>query len=112
MTTNAYSVTTVTTAASGNTVLVTPDSGHRLRLFYLCLNADGGNAADVTAALRFGASGDLLYTVCLKAGSIFGRNIGAAGLRHHVRGQTGEALYVNLSAAETVNVTVEWEESA
>ena len=96
MTTNAYSVTTVTTSASGNTVVITPGAGHRLRLFYVLMNADGANVADVTAALRFGAAGDLIYTVCLKAGSIFGRNIGAAGLRHHVRGAINEPLYINL----------------
>lgn len=110
MTTLGYSVQTVSTSSSGNTLVVSPAASTHVRLFYLCLNADGANSADVTAALRFGVAGPLIYTVCLKAGSIFARNIGAAGLRHRVRGELGESLYLNLSAAQTVNVTVEWEE--
>jgi hypothetical protein len=105
----AYSVTTVTASSSGNALVVTPPANRRVRLHYVCLNADGGNAADVTAALRYGVSGALVYTVSLKAGSIFARNIGAG--RKHVDGAQGESLYVNLSAAQTVNVTIEWEES-
>lgn len=105
---DTFNVGTTVASSSGNTLVLTPTSGYSIRLHYLLLNADGANSADVTAALRFGVAGGLIYTVCLKAGSIFARNIGA-GLKH-IEGATNEALYVNLSAAQTVNVTVEWEE--
>lgn len=105
---DTFNVTTVSASSSGNTTAITPASGARVRLFYLCLNADGANAADVTAGIRFGATGGIVYTTSLKAGSIFARNIGA-GL-NYIQGQVDEALFLNLSAAQTVNATFEWEE--
>lgn len=105
---DTFSVLSQTVSTSGNTTLITPTSGRRVRLFYVLMNADGANAADVTSAVRFGASGSLVYPVCLKAGSIFARNIGAG--RRYVQGAINEALIANLSAAQTVNLTVEWEE--
>lgn len=105
---DTFNVSTVSTSASGNTEVVAPSSGKRVRVLYLSFNADGANTGDVTAAIRFGAAGALIYTMSLKAGSIFARNIGA-GL-NYIQGATGESLYVNLSTSGTVNVTVEWEE--
>lgn len=102
-------VSTLSTSTSGNSVLAQPSSGAKsIRVFYLTYNADGANGADVTASLRFGPSGSLVYTTSLKAGSIFARHIGA-GLKF-IQGLAGESLYLNLSAAQTVNCTVEWEE--
>ena len=105
---DTFNVSTVSAAASGDTEVVAPSAGKRVRVLYLCLNADGANSADVTAGIRFGAAGDIVYLVSLKAGSIFARNIGA-GL-NYIQGATDEALSVNLSASQTVNCTVEWEE--
>ena len=80
----------------------------RVRLHYLCFNAKGSNSGAVEAAVRFGDAGDLKYLVDLVAGSIFARNIGAG--RRWIEGDADESLNLNLSASQTVNATVEWEE--
>jgi hypothetical protein len=105
---DAVNVTTVTASSGGNTTIETPTSGKSIRVYYIELNADGGNAADVTASLRFTASGSLVYTTCLVPGAIYARNISAG--RKYIQGATDEALILNLSTAQTVNATVEWEE--
>lgn len=105
---DAVNVTSIQASAAGNTAVQAPSSGRAIRLFYLVVNADGANSGDVTAALRFGAAGVLLYPISLKPGSIFARNIGAG--RRYIQGVVGESLFINLSDAQTVNVTIEWEE--
>jgi hypothetical protein len=103
-------VTSVSGTASvlGDTVVVTPSSGKALRVYYLSMNADGGNTADVTAYFRFGAAGAAKYKKSLKAGAIFARAIG--GGRKYIQGAMDEPLYINLSAAQTVNWDVEYDE--
>ncbi len=98
----------VLATASGNTELIAPSATKRLRLYYLAMNADPSNSAMVTSAIRFGDAGQLRYRLGLTAGSIFARAIGAG--RKYVEGAIGEALNVNLSAAQSVNVVIEYEE--
>lgn len=78
------------------------------KLYYVSLSADGSNGADVTATVKVGASSK--YKVSLKAGAIWARNIGAG--RWYVTGSAGEDIIVNLSAAQTVHVSVEYADAA
>ncbi len=84
-----------------------PFADNRIRLAYIALSADGANTADVTVTIKFGADSPL-YKFSLKPGCILARNIGAG--RHRIQGQIGEALVATLSAAQTVHVSIEFEE--
>ncbi len=77
------------------------------RLYYISLSANGANSADVTAIVKIGAS--TKYKVSLKAGAIWSRNIGAG--RSYVTGSAGDDIIVNLSAVQTVHVSVEYSDS-
>ena len=85
---------------------MTPESGKFLLIQYLCLSADGGNTASVTATVIVGSS--TKYKVSLKPGAIWARNIGAG--RRVVTGEVDEPLKINLSAAQSVHVSHEREE--
>ena len=100
-----YQAKATTQVASGDNTHHTPDSGKAIRLQYVCLSADGGNGADVTAVVKFGAAGASLYKVSLKPGAMWARNIGAG--RRSVQGAVDESLIVNLTGAETVHVSTE-----
>lgn len=94
-------------SASGDNTIHTPASGKAIQLCYLCLSAAGGNTADVTALVKFGA-GPARYKVSLKAGAMWARNIGAG--RFQLAGGANEDLIVNLSAAQTVFASIEYSE--
>lgn len=103
----SLSPTASSASSSGDNTIFTPDSGEITRVHYISLSADGANSADVTAIVKFGAGGSANYKVSLKAGAIFARNIGAG--KRYMQGAVDEALIVNLSAAQTVHVSVEAE---
>ena len=98
----------ITASLSGDTTVATPASGKHLGLQYICLSADGANTADVTVIVKFGAAGGAKYKVSLKAGAIWARNIGAR--MRWLPGAVDEALFVNLSAAQIVHVSIESED--
>lgn len=100
--TDASSATTVDATALGDTTIVSITNSPRL--YYICLSADGANTADVRVVVRIGASQK--YTLSLKPGVIWARNIGAG--RKYITGSTGDDIIVNLSAAQTVHVSVEY----
>lgn len=105
---DTYSAKAVSGAASGNNTIHTPAADKAIRLYYVCLSADGANTADTTSIVKFAAGGATLYKHSLKAGSMWARNIGAG--RHYIQGAADAALIVNLSAAQTVNVSIEFDE--
>jgi hypothetical protein len=74
------------------------------RLFYIALSANGANTADVTATVKIGASSK--FKVSLKAGAIWAHHVGASN--QFVSGEAGDDIIVNLSAAQTVHVSVEY----
>jgi hypothetical protein len=94
--------TAVDASASGDTTIVAITNTPRL--YYISLSANGGNSADVTAIVKIGAS--TKYKVSLKAGAIWARNVGAG--RAYISGSAGDDIVVNLSAAQTVHVSVEY----
>lgn len=77
------------------------------KLYYFSISANGANDADVTAILKIGST--VKYKVSLKPGSIYARNIAAE--KRYVTGNAGEDIIVNLSAAQTVHVSVEYEDA-
>lgn len=98
--------TSVDASSSGdNTIVSITDTP---KLYYVCLSANGANSADVTAIVKIGATAK--YKVSLKAGAIWARNIGAE--KRYVTGSAGDDIIVNLSAAETVHVSVEYADAA
>lgn len=101
---DTYSAVTVDASTSGDTTIVAITN--TARLYYISLSANGANSADVTATVRIGASEK--FKVSLKAGSIFARNIGAG--RRYLTGSSGDDIVVNLSDAQTVHVSVEYED--
>jgi hypothetical protein len=99
---SAITATTVDATASGdNTIVAITNSP---RLYYISLSANGANTADVTAIVKIGASSK--YKVSLKAGSIWARHIGAGD--RYITGSAGDDIIVNLSAVQTVHVSVEY----
>lgn len=102
--TDTYSATAMDVSSSGdNTIVAITNTA---RLYYVSLSANGANPADVTAVVSIGASEK--YKVSLKAGSIWARNIGAG--RRYLTGSAGDDIIVNLSDAQTVHVSVEYED--
>lgn len=101
---DTYSAVAVDANSSGNNTIVAITN--TARLYYVSLSANGANSADVTAIVKIGASEK--FKVSLKAGSIFARNIGAG--RRYLTGSAGDDIIVNLSTAQTVHVSVEYED--
>lgn len=102
------SITAASTSISSsgdNSIVAITDTP---KLYYISLSADGANTADVAATVKIGTSEK--YKVSLKAGAIWARNIGAG--RWYVTGSAGEDIIVNLSAAQTVHVSVEYADAA
>lgn len=97
--------TTVDASSSGDNTIVSITNTPRL--YYISLSANGANSADVTAIVKIGASSK--YKVSLKAGSIWARNVGAGN--NYITGSAGDDIVVNLSAAQTVHVSVEYADS-
>ncbi len=104
VTSDTYSAIAVDASALGdNTIVAITNTA---RLYYVSLSANGANSADVTAIVSIGTTD--MFKVSLKAGSIFARNIGAG--RRYLTGSTGDDIIVNLSDAQTVHVSVEYED--
>ena len=93
-TTQRYAITMASGSAGslGNNTLLTPASGHRLRLSYLSYNA----ATAVEAAFRLGATGALFLRNSVLANSVIAKDFGPA---RYVEGGTNDPLILNLSAA-------------
>jgi hypothetical protein len=98
----SVSAATVDASASGDTTIVAITNSPRL--YYIALSANGANSADVTAIVKIGASAK--YKVSLKAGAIWAHHVGASS--QYITGSTGDDIVVNLSAAQTVHVSVEY----
>ena len=92
----------------GNNTVITPASGKRIGLQYICLSADGGNGADVVVTIKFTNAGAVKYKLSLKAGAIWARNIGARA--RWLAGGIDESLVVNLSDSQSVHCSFEYEE--
>jgi len=91
----------------GDNVVHTPASGKYIVLQYLCLSADGQNSTPVLVAISW-EGGAQIYKISLVPGAIWARNIGAG--RRVVTGDVGQALKINLSAAQSVHYNEESEE--
>lgn len=81
------------TAASGNTTLITPAAGKKLQIHYLSYNPAGATEA----AFRFDAAGPLfLRNNIVTAGSIVAKDFGEF---KNIQGAADEPLILNLTAA-------------
>ena len=102
---DTYSAIAIDATSSGDNTIVAITNTPRLH--YICLSANGANSADVTAIVKIGTSEK--FKVSLKAGAMFARNIGAG--RRYLTGSVGNDIIVNLSAAQTVHVSAEYEDA-
>ena len=95
----ALSIAAGTVSGSGNTTLITPASGKRVRVYYASYN----NALAVEAGFRFGAAGTIWLKNNVVANSVIAKDFG--DLRF-VQGAVDEVLILNLSLAVSTNWTV------
>lgn len=102
---DTYTAVTGDATATGDNPIVSVAPTDTLRLYYICLSANGANGADVTATVKLGAAE--LFKISLKAGAIWARNIGAG--RHYLEGADAADLIVELSDTQTVHVSAEYE---
>jgi len=96
--------TSVTATALGTTVVKTPAAGKALRIKVISVHNSG--AASVTVDLRFTTTGTAHFKKNLVSGGGWALNL----IGSNWQGGVNEALYVNLSAAGTVDVTLLAEE--
>lgn len=90
-----FGLTPVSGAASssGNNTVLTPTSGHKLRLYYVAYNP----SAACECAFRFGAAGPLfLRNNLTQAGSVVAKDFGDV---RYLEGAIDESLILNLSGA-------------
>lgn len=102
---STYSALSADANTLGDNLIIDATAGQELRVYYICLSADGANAADVTATVKIGT--DEPFKMSLKPGSMWARNIGAG--HKYLAGNAGDNLVVDLSDAQTVYVSVEYE---
>lgn len=106
---NSYISKAITVTDIGDNSMIIPDTGKRLRLYYIALSADASNIEAVNVIAKFAAGGQPIYKLSLVAGAMFARNVGAG--RHYVEGQVGEALMINLNkTVNGVHVSLEYEQ--
>lgn len=99
----------LTVSASGETSIVQPASGKSIRLWWYNIGADPANSANVVASFRFGTGGtDFFKTGLSQYGAASGHSFKAG--KSYYQGGVDESLYVNLSAAQTVYVNIDYEE--
>lgn len=101
----AITATAVDANQAGDNVIVAITNTPKL--YYFSISANGANDADVTATIKIGST--VKYKVSLKPGSIYARNISAE--KRYVTGPDGSDIIVNLSVAQTVHVSVEYEDA-
>jgi hypothetical protein len=81
-------------------IIRTPASGKKIRLLAFAWSSN----ADIVTALRFGTTGDLLFTI--QAKGVIGMNL----IGSYIEGAADEALYGYLSGTGTMKGTVLLEE--
>jgi len=95
----AITYTTVKATAAGNTALVTPTSGKKVRVHWYSIS--NKQAAVVDVGMRFGTSGDIKHRYALAAE---GGNVTANLTDAPWEGSVDEVLYAYLTAAYATGV--------
>lgn len=102
--TNLYGSITkvcITATASGDTTIITPGAGKKIRLFKFSYSADGNNAAGTVVALKFGTNPEI------DKQWLDPKQPYADGLTmRYYDGGIDEALKINLSAAVSTGIYV------
>lgn len=98
----------VTAVSSGETLILTPTSGKSIRLWWYNIGADPANSAKVVVGLRFGSGGTDFYKTGLSQYGAATAHSFKAG-KSYYQGGVDEALYINMSAAQTVYVNIDYE---
>lgn len=95
-------------SSSGNNTAHTPASGKKIRLYYICFSSLATNTAPVTVIAKYTTGGNALFKVSLPVGATWAHHVGAG--RNYLEGGVDETLQINLSAAQTVYVSLEYRE--
>ena len=95
----ALSIAAGTASGIGNTTIITPASGKRVRVYYVSYNP----ALAVEAGFRFGAAGTIWLKNNLVANSVIAKDFGDM---RFIQGAVDEVLIINLSLAVNTNWTV------
>ena len=90
----AATTITITGTAIGNTLIVAPSPGKKIRVHYFSYS--NAHAADADVGIRFGASGDIKHRHYLAAS---GGNYGANIIDGNCEGAVNETLFAYLTAA-------------
>jgi len=98
--TKTTTITSVTASSSGNNIIQTPTAGKKIRVKLVDVWNNG--TAAITVYLRFAAAGTARFKKTLAANTGFIINL----IGTNWEGAADEVLYINLSAAGTVDVTV------
>ncbi len=98
---------TATCGSAGDNTVHTPAAGKKIRLLFFGYSA-GANVAGVLVGLRFGAGTVFDRQYLIAPGQPYARNVKAGD--GYVEGGVDEPLVVNLDAAQTVYVNIEYEE--
>lgn len=102
--TNIYGAITKVSATAttiGDTTIITPGAGQKIRLYKFSYSADGANAAGTVVGLKFGVS------AAIDKQWLDPKQPYADGLTmRYYDGGVNEALKVNLSAAVTVGIYI------
>jgi hypothetical protein len=98
--TKTATIVSVQATASGNTIIQTPAGGKAIKVKLIDVWNSG--AADITVYLRFAAAGTARFKKLLAAKTGFIINL----IGTNWEGAADEVLYINLSDAGTVEVTV------
>ncbi len=100
---------TLTTSTIGTNTVVTPTAGKALRVFWFYVAAKPTNGSSVDIGFRWTTGGTDFYTAPLSQyGGVFTH--APKGGKGYVEGAADEALVINLSAAMSVHVNIDYEE--
>lgn len=94
----------------GDTVVATPTSGKKIRLWWYNMAAHPNNGAHVVASLKFGSGGTAFNKTPLSQYGAATAHSFKSG-RSYIEGDTDDPLYVTLDANQAVYVNIDYEEA-
>jgi len=97
------------TNTSGDTIVATPASGKKIRLWWYNMGAHPANSAHVVAGLKFGVSGTPFNETPLSQYGAATAHSFKSG-RSYIEGAVDESLYIALDTAQLVYVNIDYEE--
>lgn len=98
-----------TITLANTTVIVGPNSGKSIRLWWYNISANPGNSQNSVVSLRFGTGGVDFYKTALSQYGAATAHSFKAG-KSYYQGPVDTALYINCDVAQTIYVNIDYEE--